>query len=140
MGLSNRHWSPPLTPEDFEFENNRLVKIRGMRPAYLDGYALIAALEYMTELYRYKSAQVDQLEQRYLKLANLTPLPVPTLISMPTNVTEAEAMQKLGMAWLASNAPDRLTPEARETYKAGGVIYVGALSPDADPGGDSSGS
>lgn len=103
----------------------------------MDGYALIAALEYMTELYQIKKAEIENLRENYLTLANLTPMPMPTFIMMPTNVEEAEAMQKLGMAWLASNAPHRLTPEARETYKAGGVIYVGPISPDSDPGGDS---
>lgn len=51
MGLGKHHWRPPLTLGDLEFQNGRLVKVRGMRPMYMDGYALIAALEWMAELY-----------------------------------------------------------------------------------------
>lgn len=121
----------------------------------MDGYALIAALEYMTELYLIKKAEIENLRKNYEVLANLTPMPVPPILLIPKNIEEAEAMQKLGMAWLASNAPHRLTEEARQHYRDGGTIYVAPmpsikkanesierarrqhLSPDADPGGDS---
>lgn len=45
MGMSNHHWRPPLVMEDFQFDQGRLVYIRGKRPQYIDGYALIAAME-----------------------------------------------------------------------------------------------
>lgn len=39
--MSTRN-SVPVTLADLEFESDRLVKVRGMRPEYMDGLALIA--------------------------------------------------------------------------------------------------
>lgn len=108
MGLSNRHWRPPLTPEDFEFEQGRLVKIRGQRPMYMDGYALIAALEYMTELYLVEKTRADKL---YADLVEIAKMSAPPNMIIQTGVGEPVVITKFEL-----HLP---------------------RSPDADPGGDS---
>lgn len=122
MGLSNRHWQTPLTFEDFQFEQGRLVYIRGMRPQYIDGYALINAME-----------QLAVLAQHYKAVYDNVPEQLRIRIEHHVKYIHHETRFDPGL-------PDGITgfepPKEVITHTS---ISRQPLSPDADPGGDSSG-
>ncbi len=115
MGLSNRHWQTPLTFEDFQFEEDRLVYIRGMRPQYIDGYALINAMEQLVVLCKGYKDVYDN-------------VPEGLRIRIEHHVKHNHPARRYDPA-----VPYDFDSRDRDRYYP-------PISPDADPGGDSSGS
>lgn len=76
----------------------------------------------------YQKAMADA--ERLLREDAAQPAPTADRVPMPTNAEQAEAMQKLGLAWLTQHAPERLqpAPAARPMPEAKALEIAGRVS------------